>query len=95
MRRRRILERAAIAFAIVALAAPVHAQGYPSKPIRLIVGFPPGGGMPERAQRTPLVPDAPTVAESGVPGYDIAVCSRSAAYHQFRGRCPPALLIFW
>ncbi len=25
------------------------------------------------AQRTPLVPDAPTVAESGVPGYDIAV----------------------
>jgi len=25
------------------------------------------------AARTPLVPDAPTVAESGVPGYDIAV----------------------
>src|SRR5262245_23720608 len=25
------------------------------------------------ADRTPLVPDAPTVAESGVPGYDIAV----------------------
>jgi len=25
------------------------------------------------AQRTPFVPDAPTVAESGVPGYDIAV----------------------
>jgi tripartite-type tricarboxylate transporter receptor subunit TctC len=25
------------------------------------------------AERTPLVPDAPTVAESGVPGYDIAV----------------------
>jgi tripartite-type tricarboxylate transporter receptor subunit TctC len=25
------------------------------------------------AQRTSLVPDAPTVAESGVPGYDIAV----------------------
>jgi tripartite-type tricarboxylate transporter receptor subunit TctC len=25
------------------------------------------------AARTPLVPDAPTVAESGVPGYDISV----------------------
>jgi len=45
LRRRHILERAAVAFAIFALAAPIHAQGYPSKPIRLIVGFPPGGGM--------------------------------------------------
>ncbi|HYT15846.1 MAG TPA: hypothetical protein VEL80_05610 [Burkholderiales bacterium] len=74
MRRRHLLERAAVAFAIFALAAPIHAQGYPSKPIRLIVGFPPGRrDGPERAQRTPLVPDAPTVAESGVPGCDIAV----------------------
>ena len=43
---RRVLEKAAIALAIVALAAPVHAQSaYPSKPIRMVVGFPPGGGM--------------------------------------------------
>src|SRR5712691_12660501 len=46
LRRRHILESAAAAFLIFALAATVHAQGsYPSKPIRLIVGFPPGGGM--------------------------------------------------
>ena len=31
-------------FGVIALAGPVHAQTYPTKPIRLIVPFTPGGG---------------------------------------------------
>jgi tripartite-type tricarboxylate transporter receptor subunit TctC len=39
------LLRFAILAAIAApLAAPVYAQPYPAKPIRMLIGFPPGGG---------------------------------------------------
>jgi tripartite-type tricarboxylate transporter receptor subunit TctC len=41
--RRRVLRLAGIAAALAALPRPAEAQGYPSAPVRLIVGFPAGG----------------------------------------------------
>jgi tripartite-type tricarboxylate transporter receptor subunit TctC len=42
---KRFLFKALITLGLVgAMLASVHAQGYPNKPIRLIVPFPPGGG---------------------------------------------------
>ena len=39
-----LLHFAALAVAAASLAGPVLAQQYPAKPIRMIIGFPPGGG---------------------------------------------------
>lgn len=44
-RRRTVIVAAAAACALGALAGQAHAQAYPSKPIKLVVGFPPGGGI--------------------------------------------------
>lgn len=44
-RRRTALIAAVAALAFGTLAGLVHAQAWPSKPIKLIVGFPPGGGI--------------------------------------------------
>jgi tripartite-type tricarboxylate transporter receptor subunit TctC len=44
VRRRKFLQLAAAAAACPALARTAWAQGYPSQPIRWVVGFPPGGG---------------------------------------------------
>ena len=40
---KRRLAWAALACAALAVAAPVAAQEYPAKPVRIIIGFPPGG----------------------------------------------------
>ena len=42
--RRRFLQLAASAAAVPALARPAIAQAWPSRPLRWIIGFPPGGG---------------------------------------------------
>lgn len=44
-RRRTILLAGAAALAITGLPAQAQAQTWPSKPIKLVVGFPPGGGI--------------------------------------------------
>ena len=34
-----------VAAAVALVAAPLHAQPYPARPVQLVVGFPPGGGV--------------------------------------------------
>ena len=41
--RRRVLHLAAGAAALPFVSGPTRAQAYPSRPVRIIVGFPPGG----------------------------------------------------
>src|SRR5688500_9470981 len=65
--RRRILAAAALLAA--SLTAPlVHAQSFPSKPIRLIIGYPPGGAVDANARLlAPKLGDAlgqPVVVEN-------------------------------
>ena len=42
--RRRLILASALGAACVAVAPPLHAQAWPSKPVRILVGFAPGGG---------------------------------------------------
>ncbi len=44
-RRRTILIASAAALALAGLAGQAQAQAWPSKPIKFVVGFPPGGGI--------------------------------------------------
>ena len=44
----------ALAFASVVLCGPAQAQNFPTKPIRFLVGFPPGGGNDSTARMVSL-----------------------------------------
>ncbi|HSQ05618.1 MAG TPA: tripartite tricarboxylate transporter substrate binding protein [Burkholderiales bacterium] len=43
MTRQARISRAGVALSLIAASALCHAQGWPAKPIRMLVGFPPGG----------------------------------------------------
>ncbi|HEX2824972.1 MAG TPA: tripartite tricarboxylate transporter substrate-binding protein [Burkholderiales bacterium] len=62
-----------IAAALVVLAAPaqVVAQGYPSKPFRMIIPFPPGGATDITGRYVVHKLGVPTIAESGYPGFEV------------------------
>src|SRR5260221_3715698 len=93
--RRQFLHLAAGAAALPAVSRVATAQAYPSRPVRLIVGFPPGGGAdttariigPWLSQRL----GQPVVIENR-PGGNSSLDAQSG------GNSPPArytLLVLW
>jgi tripartite-type tricarboxylate transporter receptor subunit TctC len=68
MRRRTLIAAATIAGAGLARPAIVRAQGFPTRPVRMVIGFPPGGGSDQvgrpLAQRMPDVLGQPVVVEN-------------------------------
>ncbi len=47
------------------------------------------------ANRSPLVPDVPTIAESGVPGFDVAIWYGLIAPRRYPSRCSPNCTAAW
>jgi tripartite-type tricarboxylate transporter receptor subunit TctC len=47
---KRSFQAAGTLLAVLGLCAAVHAQSYPTKPLRLIVSYPPGGGLDNTAR---------------------------------------------
>jgi tripartite-type tricarboxylate transporter receptor subunit TctC len=79
---------------LLALAAPVHAQSYPAKPMRLVVPFPPGGpldimgrGIAQKLQEAwsqPMVIDNRPGAGGGI-GADLVAKSPGDGYTLLMG----------
>ena len=68
MRRRSLIAAGTIAVAGLARPAIVTAQAFPTRPVRMVIGFPPGGGSDQvgrpLAQRMPDVLGQPVVVEN-------------------------------
>ena len=67
-----------LAYGLLTLVSTACAQSFPTKPIRIIVPFPPGGGTDNLARvlavtgdkRLAALPTVPTFNESGIAGVD-------------------------
>jgi tripartite-type tricarboxylate transporter receptor subunit TctC len=82
MNQRRALLASVVAASLAAIATPAFAQGYPTKPIRLVVPFPPGGLIDTMARLVapslakelgqPLVVENKPGAGGGIGAADVA-----------------------
>ena len=72
--RRRFLHLAAGVAALPAVSRMAWAQAYPTRPVRIVVGFAPGG--PERYRRTADGPVAVGAARSAVHHREPAGCQQ-------------------
>jgi tripartite-type tricarboxylate transporter receptor subunit TctC len=95
-----VLKRFAIAVALLAASAALHAQGYPTKPVRIIVGFTPGAGVDIAIRQI-----APRIGEAlgqqividnrpgagGNIGAELAARAPADGYTLFAGGAPAAI----
>ena len=70
-----VFARAAIATALLAAAVPAAAQEYPTRPVRMIVGFAAGGGTDTTArpiaQKLSELFGQQVIVDNGMPGMDM------------------------
>jgi tripartite-type tricarboxylate transporter receptor subunit TctC len=81
---------AALCLAFGALGAPVHAQEFPSREMKLVVGFPPGGGIDVTARilaeylgrtlRTRIIPDNKSGANGAIAARFVAMQAEADGY---------------
>ncbi|MGE0796963.1 MAG: Bug family tripartite tricarboxylate transporter substrate binding protein [Lautropia sp.] len=96
-----LLRGAAIAAVLVASAGAAAADDYPNRPVRLVVPFPPGGGVDSAGRAVAaMLSDAfryPTVVENktgavGAIGYELAARAAPDGYTLLMGSATPLML---
>jgi tripartite-type tricarboxylate transporter receptor subunit TctC len=92
--RRQFLHLTAGAAAIAAVSRPGWAQAYPARPVRIVVGFPPGGGndivarlmgqwLSERLGQTVVIENRPGAATNIAT--EVVVRARGRLHASVRG----------